>query len=104
MRADLVRLKRDSESLAVGGQRPRRQRSRRGIESLAVLPLVNASADPDAEYLSDGISANLINSFSQLQRLRVAHQQKSFRYRGGDVDLQQVARELNVHAILRVAS
>jgi non-specific serine/threonine protein kinase len=110
MRSDLKRLKRDSESGRTSDQRrspgvseatsQRSTRARKGIESLAVLPLFNASGHPDSEYLSEGIAESLIGSFSQLPKLRLAQQQKSFRYRGADVDLQQAARELNVQAIL----
>src|SRR5262245_57174265 len=101
--ADLKRLKRDSDSgrMATPAPAPQRHsRARKGIESLAVLPLVNASDDPDTEYLSEGIAESLINSFSQFPKLRVAQRQKSFRYKGAEVDLQQAARELNVQAIL----
>ena len=102
LRSDLARLKRDSESGRVVAVRaaPRQTRARKGVDSLAVLPLVNASGDADSEYLSEGIAESLINSFSQLRQLRVAQPQKSFRYRGADTDLQQAARELNVEAIL----
>jgi serine/threonine protein kinase/Tfp pilus assembly protein PilF len=101
--ADLKRLKRDSDSGRIATSAPapqRHSRARKGIESLAVLPLVNTSGDPDFEYLSEGIAESLINSFSQFPKLRVAQQQKSFRYKGAEVDLQQAARDLNVQAIL----
>jgi non-specific serine/threonine protein kinase len=102
--SDLKRLKRDSDSrktkAPAGAPVQRHSRARKGIESLAVLPLVNTSGDPDSEYLSEGISESLINHFSELPRLRVAQQQKSFRYKGSDVDLQHAANELNVQAIL----
>lgn len=65
-----------------------------------MLPLVSAGGDPDTEYLSEGIAEGLINSLSQMKRLRVAPQQKSFRYRGDTVDLQLVARDLNVQAVV----
>jgi TolB-like protein len=103
MRGDLKRLKRDSESGRAAMSTPApplHSRTRKGIESLAVLPLVNTSGDPDAEYLSEGIAESVINSFSQLPKLRVARQQKSFRYKGANADLQEVARELNVQAVL----
>ncbi|MGH9253360.1 MAG: protein kinase domain-containing protein [Vicinamibacterales bacterium] len=102
LRSDLIRLRRDSESGGVVAAKavPRQVRGRKGIESVAVLPLVNASGDPDAEYLSEGIAESLINNLSLLQRLRVAQPQKSFRYKGADTDLQRAARELNVEAIL----
>ena len=64
------------------------------------MPLVNTSSDPDSEYLSEGIAESLIGNFSQLPKLRLAQRQKSFRYHGANVDLQQAARELNVQAVL----
>ena len=72
----------------------------RAIESLAVLPLVNASGDPDSEYLSEGIAETLINTFSQLPKLRVVQRSKAFRYKSANLDLQETGRELNVQALL----
>jgi non-specific serine/threonine protein kinase len=101
MRGDLKRLKRDSETGRVAvPPAPRRQRLRKGIESLAVLPLVNGSGDPDSDYLSEGIAETLINSFSQLPKLRVVPRSKAFRYKSDNLDLQGTGRELNVQAIL----
>jgi TolB-like protein/Flp pilus assembly protein TadD len=68
--------------------------------SIAVLPLVNASNDPNTEYLSDGVSEALINSLTELQQLRVIARSTAFRYKGKDVDPQQVGRELNVQTVL----
>jgi serine/threonine protein kinase/Tfp pilus assembly protein PilF len=70
------------------------------ITSVAVLPFVNASNDPNTEYLSDGISESLINALSQLPRLRVMARTTVFRYKGREADPQQVGRELGVQAIL----
>jgi TolB-like protein/Flp pilus assembly protein TadD len=70
------------------------------IESLAVLPFVNVGADPEAEYLSDGITENLINSLSQLTRLRVVPRSTVFRYKGRQLDLRAIGRELTVRAVL----
>ena len=70
------------------------------ITSLAVMPLANASNDPNAEYLSDGISESLINRLSQLPGVKVIARSSSFEYKGRDVDPQQVARALGVEAIL----
>jgi TolB-like protein len=53
----------------------------RAIDSVAVLPFTNASGDPDAEYLSDGLTESLINSFSQLPSLRVSARSVVFRYK-----------------------
>jgi TolB-like protein len=68
--------------------------------SIAVLPLVNASNDPNTEYLSDGISEALINSLTELQQLRVIARSPAFRYKAKDIDPQQVGRELSVQTVL----
>jgi eukaryotic-like serine/threonine-protein kinase len=71
------------------------------IDSIAVLPFVNASDDPDTEYLSDGITESLINSFSQLQpKLRVIPRNTVFRYKGQQLDPQEIGRKLGVRALL----
>ena len=76
------------------------RKNRTAIESVAVLPFVNTSGDPNMEYLSDGISEALINSLTELQQLRVIARSTAFRYKGKDVDPQQVGRELNVQTVL----
>ncbi len=73
----------------------------KAIDSLAVLPFVNANADPNAEYLSDGITESLINSLSQLPNLKVMSRDSAFRYKGKETDVQTVGRELGVHAIFK---
>jgi len=70
------------------------------IESIAVLPFVNASGNSDIEYLSDGMTESLINSLSQLPRLYVKARSSVFRYKGKEVEPQQVASDLSVQAIL----
>ena len=72
----------------------------RPIDTLAVLPFVNASNDPNAEYLSDGITEGIINNLSQLPNLGVMSRSSVFRYKGKDVDAQAVGRDLNVRAVL----
>ena len=72
----------------------------KAFDSLAVLPFANAGGDPDAEYLSDGITETIINNLSQLGKLRVAARTTVFRYKGRDADLETVGRELNVRAVL----
>lgn len=75
-------------------------RSRKPINSVAILPLVNASSDPNAEYLSDGITESIINNLSQLPRLRVMARSTVFRYKGREVDPLEVGNELSVHAVV----
>ena len=70
----------------------------RHIESIAVMPFVNASGNSDIEYLSDGITETLIGSLSQLSGLSVKAPSSVFRYKGKGVGAQTVGRELNVQA------
>ena len=72
----------------------------RGIDSLAVLPFVNASGDPGAEYLSDGITETLINRLSQIPDLRVVPRATAFQYKGQKIDLLRAGRALKVRAVL----
>jgi len=71
------------------------------IDSVAVLPFVNAGGDPNAEYLSDGITESLINSLSQLPHLQVKSRDSSFHYKGKDTDAETVGRELGVRAVFK---
>jgi TolB-like protein/Flp pilus assembly protein TadD/predicted Ser/Thr protein kinase len=136
MRADLKRLKRDTDSgrsvvAAPGAGAPVHAwwrgrgalviagvvlvaalagagwfyRSRMGggetIDSLAVLPFVNGSGDPNTEYLSDGITESLINSLSRLPKLEVKSRDSAFHYKGKDPDAETVGRELGVRAVFK---
>jgi DNA-binding winged helix-turn-helix (wHTH) protein/TolB-like protein/Tfp pilus assembly protein PilF len=76
------------------------RRDTRTINSVAVLPLTNATKDPNAEYLSDAISGNLINSLSQLPQLKVIAQASSFKYKGKEIDPQELANAMGVQAIV----
>jgi eukaryotic-like serine/threonine-protein kinase len=70
------------------------------IDSIAVLPLVNVSGDPNTEYLSDGISESVINNLSQLPSLRVMAGSTVFRYKGKEADPQKIGQDLHVGAVL----
>ena len=70
------------------------------IDSVAVLPFENVGGDPDSEYLSDGVAESLINKLSRLPNLKVIARSTTFRFRGDDVDPQQVGRDLGVGAVL----
>src|SRR5262249_61138990 len=69
------------------------------IDSVAILPLTNASDDPAAEYLSDGVTESIINSLSRVPGLRVMARATVFRYKGRDVDPQEIGCDLNVRAV-----
>ncbi|HEX6190108.1 MAG TPA: protein kinase [Pyrinomonadaceae bacterium] len=75
-------------------------RASREIHSIAVLPLVNASGDPETEYLSEGITESLIDNLSQLPKLRVMSLNSVLRYKGREADAQAVGRALGVEAVV----
>jgi serine/threonine protein kinase/tetratricopeptide (TPR) repeat protein len=129
LRADLKRLKRDTESgksTPVGTPMPRWSRRtivisalafasvialiavgafyfgspRNRISSVAVLPFVNASADPSMEYLSDGITEGIIDRLSGLPNVKVISRTSAFRYKQRDIEPQKVAHELGVEALV----
>ncbi len=77
-----------------------RGRSSAQIDSLAVLPFVNASADPNTDYLSDGITEGVINSLSQLPQMRVMARSTVFRFKGKQDDPRQIGQLLDVQAVL----
>ncbi len=130
LRADLKRLKRDTESGKVTSSDTAKLRwSRRTmlivamafvfviaaiavaafyfgssghtrINSVAVLPFANASGDPNAEYLSDGITEGVIDRLSGLPNLKVISRTSAFHYKQRDIEPQKVAKDLGVDALV----
>jgi serine/threonine protein kinase/Tfp pilus assembly protein PilF len=70
------------------------------IDSIAVLPFENATHDQNNEYLSDGVTESLINKLSQLPNVRVIGRNSVFSYKGQTTKLPDIARQLNVRAVL----
>ena len=70
------------------------------IQSLAVLSLENVSGDPEQDYLADGMTEALITALGQIGALRVISRTSSMRYKGTDKPLVEIARELNVDAVV----
>src|SRR5437899_1780878 len=70
------------------------------INSVAVLPFSNASGDPNAEYLSDGITEGVIDRLSGLPNLKVISRTSAFHYKQRDIEPKKVARELGVEALV----
>jgi TolB-like protein len=68
--------------------------------SIAVLPFVNMSGDPKQEYFSDGLSEEVLNALTNIPELQVAARTSSFSFKGKDVSVSDIARKLNVGAIL----
>jgi len=116
IRADLQRLERDtgsartdtaaqvSKTSAAHGTKSADKsssgRQTKAIDSLAILPLENASGDPETEYLSDGIAETLINTLAQLRKIRIVPRAIAFRHRGAGIDPLTVGRGLGVRAVL----
>ena len=71
-----------------------------GKKSLAVLPFVNATQDPNAEHLSDGITESIINNLSQLASLRVMPRNSAFRFKRDQADVKNIASQLGVEALV----
>jgi TolB-like protein/Tfp pilus assembly protein PilF len=87
--ADLESVKSEA-SVSAGSSSP----------SIAVLPFVNMSADPEQEYFCDGIAEELINALTQLENLHVVARTSAFFFKGKDVKIHDIGRELNVATVL----
>lgn len=70
------------------------------IDSIAVLPLHNISNDPNSEYLAEGITETIINKLSRVSKLRVLARSTVFRFKGKEVDPQEIGSLLNVRAVM----
>jgi adenylate cyclase len=68
--------------------------------SIAVLPFVNISGDPEQEYFSDGLTEEIISALSSVPKLFVIARNSTFTYKGKPVKVQQVAEELGVRYVL----
>src|SRR5437879_3564453 len=69
-------------------------------KSIAVLPFVNMSADPENEYFTDGIAEEIINALTKIQALRVASRTSAFAFKGKNQDIRKVGEQLNVGTVL----
>jgi len=75
-------------------------RATHAIDSIAVLPIINASNDPNSEYLSDGITESIISNLSQLPQLKVMARSTVFHFKGSEIDPRDVGRQLGVQAVM----
>jgi len=85
---------------AVGVYFVRQGSEKRTVNSIAVLPFVNATGDPSNEYLSDGLTESLIGTLSQLPNFKVMARSTVFRFKGNQEDPRQIGRDLQVGAVL----
>ncbi|MES1218292.1 MAG: adenylate/guanylate cyclase domain-containing protein, partial [Bacteroidota bacterium] len=88
----------DSTSLHGKGEKVIEKKS---VEkSIAVMPFVNMSNDPEQEYFSDGVTEEILNSLAHLKDLRVAARTSSFYFKGKNIDLREIGNKLNVRTVL----
>ena len=87
-------------ALLVTGTYLRSRKAGAAIDSIAVLPFNNVGADPNTEYLSDGVTESLIDNLSQLPHLTVMSRNSVLRYRGREINAQAAGHELRVQAVL----
>jgi TolB-like protein len=103
---NLKNVKRQVEIYAVANQElvipsPAQINVKAGSEkSIAVLPFVNMSADPENEYFSDGISEEILNALTRVEGLQVTARTSSFSFKGKNEDVRQIGIKLGVSAIL----
>ncbi len=91
-----------TSALLINAWRPKANAtdSESAIASIAVMPFANINSDPDTEFLSDGMTDNIIERLSRLPNLKVMSHTAVFHYRGKETDVPAVARELGVEAVL----
>ena len=70
------------------------------VESIAVIPFANQNNDPNAEWISDGLTESIINNLTQVPNLKVIARSSVFRYKGRETDPLAVGKELGVRAVL----
>ena len=68
--------------------------------SIAVLPFVNMSGEKDSEFFSDGMTEELIDRLASIRGLRVAARTSAFAFKGKDVDVREIGRQLHVHSVV----
>ncbi len=78
----------------------RNQASKSSVNSIAVLPFVNMSNDPDQEYFCDGISEEIIDTLAQINNLRVVARTSAFSFKGKNIDVREIGKALDVSSLL----
>lgn len=89
-----------NEGLVVPQRTDLKGKVKERIKSIAVLPFVNRSSDPENEYFSDGISEEIITALAKVEGLRVISRTSSFSFKGKNVDARTIGKQLEVQSIL----
>ncbi|MEO1050098.1 MAG: adenylate/guanylate cyclase domain-containing protein [Bacteroidota bacterium] len=90
----------DNDCLAVPHKRQLKGKKVDQVNSIAVLPFVNMSSNPDNEYFSDGISEELLNALTRVDGLMVTSRTSSFAFKNRNEDVRQIGRQLGVNTVL----
>jgi serine/threonine protein kinase/Flp pilus assembly protein TadD len=69
-------------------------------KSIAVLPFISQSADPEGEYFADGVAEEIINALSKIKALKVSSRTSSFSFKGKNEDIREIGRKLQVATVL----
>ncbi|MFY0601566.1 MAG: tetratricopeptide repeat protein [Cyclobacteriaceae bacterium] len=89
-----------NEGLIVPKRNELKGKVKESIKSIAVMPFMNMSADPENEYFSDGITEELINAMTRVEGLMVTSRTSSFSFKGKNEDVRSIGEKLNVQSIL----
>lgn len=89
-----------NEGLVVPVREAMEGKTKHPVNTLAVIPFVNLSSDPDNEYFSDGITEELLNALTAVDGLRVTSRTSSFAMKGRNEDIRDIASKLNVEKIV----
>ena len=95
----LSELRSIKKSLEAEGREPDHAAGK-ALPSIAVLPFVNMSPDRDNEYFSDGLAEEIINALSKIEGLFVTARTSAFQFRGKELDIREIGRQLNVRTVL----
>ena len=89
-----------NDGLTIPSRVEMRGKVKEKIKSIAVMPFINMSTDPENEYFSDGITEELINALTQVDGLQVISRTSSFSFKGKNLDVRDIGKQLNVHSVL----
>ena len=98
--ADLRRLQRDGTSVKVAAAPAKQKKAGKTIDSIAVLPLANATGNPEWDYVGEAIAEGVMDALAHLPKLRMVPRNKAFKYREQAEDPQSVGQALEVRAVL----
>jgi len=90
----------NNEGLVVPSATDVKSRQKDELKSIAILPFVNMSSDPENEYFSDGITEELLNVLAKVEGLQVTARTSSFAFKGQNMDIKQIGVQLGARSIL----